>query len=103
MVAPSGCRSNAITLSCLDPAVALRDGFPTGFSFEAFFPALPLVGPRTFFAGFDRAAVRSFRQRGRSVPACLSAFRLRVRGSAAANFPFFEEAQRPGHRIEIRR
>jgi hypothetical protein len=63
MLAPSGRLSNAITLSCLDPGVALRDGFATGFAFEAFLAALSLDRPRTFFSGFDWAAA-IFTERG---------------------------------------
>ena len=55
-VAPCGCRSRAITLSCLDTAPALRGELPIDFAFEVFFAVLARDRPRTFFSGFDWAA-----------------------------------------------
>ena len=101
MLAPSGRRSSAMTDSCLDPAIVLRDGFLADFGVGAFFATPTLVRPRTFIAGLDFAA-RAVFPTDRSFSAGFAFRPLRVpRQRCCQHSPFVRKALRRDHRIEI--
>ncbi len=91
MLAPPGRRSSAITLSCLDPAVALRGGLLPDFAFEAFLAARTLDQPRTFFAGFDWAARAIFTEGLFRVGPFFDCSGVRAATALRPAFPIFEE------------